>query len=155
MAGRPEDQSHGELRGRFRHLPAPELGAIVGRHAGGFPGPRAYQLACRYAMGVTGLAGWHGKRFDPPAAGASEAHGVNLVRDGEAKPMAARIAASLADGRPALVCTYRPQEAPPYRWIRDEFRPWDERTLLGLAFLDRPVAPRMGLPFVLRRNGAA
>ena len=156
MSGRPEDHSHGELRGRFRRLPAPELDAIVGRHAGGFPGPLPYQLACRYAMGATGLAGWHGKRFDAPAAAAAgQVHGANLVRDGEAKPMVARIAPSLADGRPALVCTYGPQETRPYRWIRDEFRPWDERTLLGLAFLDLPVSRRVGLPFVLRRTGAA
>ncbi|MDP8969792.1 MAG: hypothetical protein M3N52_04725 [Actinomycetota bacterium] len=155
MSDRPEDRSHRELRARFARLPAPELSAIAGRHAGSFPGPRAYELACRYGMAATGLAGWHGKRFDRPAAGASEAHGVNLVRDGEAKPMVARTGPSLVDGGPTLICTYRPQEAPPYRWVRDEFRPWDEWTLLGLAFLDLPVARRVGLPFVLRRNGVA
>jgi hypothetical protein len=47
-----------------------------------FPGPRAYELACRYDLATTRLAGWHGKRFDAPAAGANEAHGANLVRDG-------------------------------------------------------------------------
>ena len=155
MSGRPEEHSHSELRECFRRLPAPELGAIVGRLAGAFPGPRAYELACRYGMGATGLAGWHGKRFDPPVAGEREAHGANLVHDGEAKPMVARIAPSAADGRPALVCTYRRQEALPYRWVRDEFRRWDERTLLGMAFLALPVARRLGLPFVLRRDDAA
>jgi hypothetical protein len=153
MARRPEEHSHSELRGRFGQLPAPDLGAVAGRHAGTFPRPRAYELACLYGMAATGLAGWRGKRFDAPAAGASEVHGVNLVRDGEAKPMVARIAASLTDGRPALVCTYRPQEALPYRRIRDELRPWDERTLLGLAFLDLAGLRRIGFPFVLRRDG--
>jgi hypothetical protein len=152
MARRPEEHSHSELRARFRQLPAPGLGAVAGRHAGAFPGPRAYELACRYAIETTGLAGWLGKRFDAPAAGANEADGANLVRDGEAKPMVARIAPSLTDGRPALVCTYRPQEALPYRWVRDEFRRWDERTLLGLAFLDVPGVRRVGFPLVLRRD---
>jgi hypothetical protein len=154
QARRPEDHSHGELRARFQRLPAPGLDAIGGRHDGAFPGPGAYALACRCAMAATGLAGWHGKRFDPPARDAREAHGVNLVHGGEAKPMVARIAPSLTDGRPALVCTYRPQETPPYRWVRDEFRRWDEETLLGLAFLDVPVLPRLGLPFVLRCSQA-
>jgi hypothetical protein len=155
MSGRPEDHSHGELRERFRRLPAPELEAVAGRHAGSFPGPRAYGLACRYGMAATGLAGWHGKRFQAPAPGAREIDVTNLVRDGEAKPMLARMAPSVTDGRPALVCTYRSGESPPYRWVRDEFRRWDERTLLGLAFLDVPVAPRTGLPFVLRCEGDA
>ncbi|HWC25916.1 MAG TPA: hypothetical protein VG474_04970 [Solirubrobacteraceae bacterium] len=141
------------MRRRFRRLAAPELGAIAGRHHGSFPGPEAYDLACRSAMAATGLPCWHGKRFDPPAAGAGEAHGVNLVRDGEATPLTARIAPSLIDGRPTLVCRYRPQETPPYRWVRDELRAWDESTLLGLAFLDLPVLRGVGFPFVLRRQG--
>ena len=155
MSGRPEDHSHGELRARFRRLPAPDLSAIAGRHEGSFPGPHAYALACLRGMAATGMPGWHGKRFAAPARGAGEAHGINLVRDGEAKPMVARIAASIADGRPALVCTYRSDETRPYRWVRDEFRLWEEGTLLGLAFLDLAVLRRTGFPFVLRRRGAA
>ena len=152
MSGRPSELSHRELRARFRGMPAPELSAVVGRYDGAFPGPRGYDVACRYAMALTGLAGWHGKRFGPPVTGAGEAPVVNLVRDGEAKPMLARIAPSLTDGRPAVVCTYRSREAPPYRWVRDEFRRWDERTLLALAFLDLTVVRAIGFPFVLRRN---
>lgn len=105
-------------------------------------------------MAATGLSGWRGKRFEP-ADGAIEAVVVNLTRDGEVKPMTARIASSLTDGAPALVCTYQPQEMPPYRWIRDEFRAWDERTLLGLAFLDLPLLRGVGFPFVLRPDGSA
>ncbi len=153
MSDRPEDHSHGELRERFRRLPAPDLGAIAGRHVGAFPGPRAYELACRYGMAATGLAGWDGKRFEAPGGSPGEGRATNVVRDGDAKPMLARIAPSLTDARPALVCTYRPQETPPLRWVRDELRCWDERTLLGLAFLDLPVARRIGLPFLLRRDG--
>ena len=115
MTDRPEDCSHAELRARFGRLPAPDLAAIGGPHAGDFPGPPGYELACRSAIGSTGLPGWHGKRFDPPSAGAREVHGANLVRHGEAKPMVARIAPSLTDGRPALVCTYHSDETPPYR----------------------------------------
>ena len=153
MSDRPEDHSHDELRRRFRHLPAPHLDALSGRYSGAFPQPRAYDLACRWGMAATGLAGWRGKRFEAPAAGASEARVMNLARGDEVKPMLARIDASLHDGAPALVCTYRPDETPPYRWVRDEFRAWDERTLLGLAFLDVPVLRGVGFPFVLRRDG--
>ncbi len=154
MSKRPEEHSHGELRRRFRRLPAPELSAVAGDYSGSFPQPGAYELACRYGMAATGLAGWHGKRFEPPGGGAIEARVVNLVRHNEVKPMVARIASSLNDGGPALVCTYRPQETPPYRWIRDEFRGWDERTLVGLAFLDLAVVRGVGFPFVLRRTGS-
>jgi hypothetical protein len=45
--------------------------------------------------------------------------------------------------------------SPPYRWFRDEFRPWEDRTLIGLAFLDLAVLRRIGFPFALRRDGAA
>ena len=155
MTDRPEHCSHGELRARFRRLPAPDLDAIAGRHDGAFPGPPGYAVACRRAIGATGLPEWHGKRFDPPRPGADQTHAANLVRDGEAKPMVARIAASLTDGRAALVCTYRVDETPPYRWVRDEFRLWDEHTLLGLAFLDLPVLRSVGFPFVLRRSDGA
>ncbi len=155
MSDRPEDRSHDELRKRFGGLPAPDLDALAGRYSGGFPQPRAYELACRWGMAATGLGGWHGKRFETPGAGATEAHVTNLVRSDEVKPMVARIDSSLHDGAPALVCTYRPDETPPYRWVRDEFRAWDERTLLGLAVLDVPVLRAVGFPFVLRRDDSA
>ena len=155
MSTRPEDQSLLELRRRFRRLPAPELTEIAGVYAGSFPPPAAYGLACRSAMAATGLPGWRGKRFAEPAPGATEADVFNLVRRGrEVKPLRARIASSFGDGAPALVCTYRPRETPPYRWIRDEFRRWDERTLLALSFLDVPLLRGPGLPFVLRRAPA-
>lgn len=103
-------------------------------------------------MAATGLAGWHGKRFEPPAAGATEGHVTNLVRQDEVKPMMSRIARSLNDGEPALVCTYDARETPPYRWIVDEFRAWDEQTLLGLAYLNVPGLRQFGFPFVLQRQ---
>lgn len=156
MSTHPEDRSLPELRRRFRRLPAPGLAEVAGIYAGSFPRPAAYGRACRSAMAMTGLPAWRGKRFAEPAPGAAEAYVVNLVRGGrEVKPLLARIASSVEDGEPALVCTYRARETPPYRWIRDEFRRWDERTLLALSFLDVPVLRGPGLPFVLRRIDGA
>lgn len=152
MPARPEELSLLELRRRFRELPAPALADVAGVYGGAFPRPGAYGLACRYGMAATGLAGWRGKRFAAAAPGAADAQVFNRVRGGrEVKPLLARIDCSLHDARPALVCTYHPRETPPYRWIRDEFRRWDDRTLLALSFLDVPLLRRVGLPFVLRR----
>lgn len=154
VSDRPEDRSHRELRRRFRWLSAPDVGAIAGHYAGSFPRPLAYELACRCVMAATGLSGWQGKRFEPPTAGATAGRVMNLARRDEVKPMVSRIARSLNDGEPALACTYDAREAPPDRWIVDEFRAWDERTLLGLAHLNVPGLRRIGFPFVLRRSAS-
>ena len=132
------------LRRRWSSLPEPDLDAIGGAHRGEFVGG----LLCATAppgLALMGLPGWTGKRFDGAA-------GTNLLDGGsEAGPMHAAIGASLLDGRPAIVVTYDASLRPPLRWLRDEFRPLSDTTLLGLMFVTLPGAPKLGIPFLLHR----
>jgi hypothetical protein len=54
------------------------------------------------------------------------------------------------DGRPALVVSYPPDARFPWPRVRDEFRPFGPRTLLGMTF-GIPLAPPGGTPFLLHR----
>ena len=97
-----------------------------------------------------GVAGWYGKRFELDR---DELTGMNLLeKDGELVEyleMRASIQPSALDGAPVLVSTY-PRQAPlPWRNVRDEFRLLGPGLLLGMAVFDRPLARRLGTPFVL------
>ena len=133
------------LRRKWRELPEPPIDAMQGLFDGEFVGPRPVRSAFANGLALFGMRGWHGKRFDSPA------NGINRLRDGTGFPMYARIDASYADGRKAIVATYGDSERPPFRWIRDEFRELDDDTLLGLSFVDAPGLRRVGTPFLLRR----
>jgi hypothetical protein len=130
---------------RWRDLPEPPLEAMQGLFDGEFVGPRPLRAAFANGLALFGMRGWHGKRFDTPA------NGINRLRHGTGFPMYARIDASYADGRKAIVATYGDKERPPFRWVRDEFRELDDDTLLGLSFVDAPGLKRLGTPFLLRR----
>jgi short-subunit dehydrogenase len=146
------------LQRAFRDAPAPELGALVGRHEAEYAGPAWLRLSGPLTMRLTGMPGWWGKAFRPPTESADALEGENVLRRrGRLEPsvsMRARLAPSRVDGRPALVVSY-PADAPfPWRQVNDELRPLDDRTMLGLTF-GIPGAPRGGSPFVLhRREGA-
>jgi hypothetical protein len=126
----------------WRTLPEPELDAMQGTFDGEFVGPVRLFSA---GLALCGMPGWHGKRFDTPT------EGINRLVGREGFPMYATLGPSWADGRKAIVATYGARERPPFRWIRDEFRAWDDRTLLGLSFLGAPGLKRLGAPFLLHR----
>jgi hypothetical protein len=157
----PELNTRGSLSAlqrAFREAPAPELGALVGRHEGEYAGPAWLRLPSPLTMRLTRMPGWWGKAFRAPVAGADELEGENLLRRRgrleSSIPMRARIAPSRVDGRPALVVSYPPDAPFPWRRVNDELRPLDDRTLLGLTF-GIPGAPRGGSPFVLHRREEA
>ena len=135
------------LRRRWRELPEPALEAMAGTFDGEFVGPRPLRAAFSGGLGLFGMRGWHGKRFD------TASKGINRLKSGTGFPMYARIEPSYDDGRNAIVATYGDHERPPFRWIRDEFRELDEDTLLGPSFVDAPGLRRVGTPFLLRRTG--
>jgi hypothetical protein len=130
------------LRRAWPSLPEPSLDAMAGTFDGEFVGPARLLSS---GLAACGMPGWHGKRFDTPS------RGINRLLGGTGFPMFAELGPSWADGRLAIVATYGPRERPPFRWVRDEFRPWDERTLVGLSFLDAPGLRRLGVPFLLHR----
>ena len=116
---------------------------MAGTFDGEFVGPVRLFSA---GLAVCGMPGWHGKRFDTPE------RGINRLVGGEDFPMYATLGPSWADGRTTIVATYGDRERAPFRWIRDEFREWDERTLLGLSFLPAPGLRKRGAPFLLHRR---
>jgi hypothetical protein len=120
---------------------------MAGTFDGELVGPGRLPLLLSAGLALCGMPGWHGKRFDTPS------RGVNRLLGTTGFPMSAALGRSWADGRIAIVATYGERERPPFRWVRDEFRPWDERTLVGLSFLDAPVLRRLGTPFLLHRVG--
>ena len=137
--------SLGELRRAWSSLPEPALDAMAGTFDGEFAGREPLPRILSAGLALCGMPGWHGKRFDTPE------RGINRLVGGTGFPMYAAIDRSWADGHPAIVATYGEHERPPFRWIRDEFRPWDDRTLLGLSFLAAPGLRRLGVPFLLHR----
>jgi hypothetical protein len=143
------------LQRAFRDAPAPELAAFVGLHEGEFVGPTWLRCAATLTLCLFGMPGWSGKAFRPRKTDADALEGENLVRrQGRlvpSIPVRARIAPSGVDGRPALVLSYPPDARFPWPRVRDELRPLDERTLLGLTF-GVPLAPRGGAPFLLRHR---
>lgn len=150
----------GALVARFRVLPAPALEQLAGTHEAVFVGPAPLRLAAPRSIALAGMPRWYGKRFGPGPDDATLA-GVNLLRhaggDGfeERNPMTARIAPSWLDGAPALVVSYGERGPIPWRWVRDEFRPAGEGTLLGLTFTVTPALRALAAPFVLERRDTA
>jgi hypothetical protein len=151
--GTVDMRSMSALRQAFRSAGEPALDDLVGAHAGEFGGPRLLLAILPRALGVLGMPGWYGKRFERVLGDTYQAVGVNLVlRSGQIRDsiaMTARLGPSRVDGRPALLVAY-PAEAPfPWAMVADELRPLDDRTLIALNF----AIPRipLGLPFVLRR----
>lgn len=143
-----------DLRRTWSTLDAPELADVIGDLEASFVGAPLRTIAPR-GLALVGLPRWWGKRFTP-GADAAALDGINLVRRShgsglaETLPMTARIGPSLADGAPALVISYAADAPRPWRWIRDEARPWGDGTLLAMTFVDaRGLRRAPGTPFVL------
>lgn len=139
----------------WKALPAPAPEALPGTHRAVFIGPAVLRVAAPLGLGLLGLPGWFGKRFERDVQGL---HGVNLLRDGEGfrehLEMRATLGPSRLDGAPALVVTYGADAPLPWRHIRDELRAAGTGALLGMTVLDLPGARSIGTPFLLERAGA-
>ncbi len=152
------DRSLRDLRRAWRTLEQPALSDLTGTFEASYVGAPLRAIAPR-GLALVGLPRWFGKRF---AVGADDSHrldGVNLVRTrggaglDETLPMTAAIGPSFADDEPALVVSYPADARRPWRWVRDEFRPWQDGVLLGMTFVDLPGLRRSpGTPFVLARS---
>lgn len=152
------DHRLGQLRARWASLPEPTLADLVGVFEASYVGAPLRAVAPR-GLALVGLPRWFGKAFEPSPIDRAVLDGRNLLLrtdNATLRPtlaMRAVVGPSLADGLPALVVTY-PDGAPrPWRWVRDEFRPWDDTTLLGMTFVDRKGLRHLpGTPFVLQRS---
>ncbi|WP_241385844.1 hypothetical protein [Rhodococcus sp. CH91] len=139
------------LRNRFRTAHADALPA-AGTYRAVFVGPALLRVAAPRAIALGGMPRWYGKRF------AGDGTAVNLLADTggallqEKLPMRVAIAPSWLDGHPAIVVSYGADAPVPWRWVRDEFRTLDERTLLGLTFAATPASRVLASPFTLVRD---
>ncbi len=127
-------------------LPATTPGELEGDHRARFLGPRWLRAVAPRGIGLVGLPGWWGKRFD------ADGVGTNLVDDGARTHLAmrARVEPSVLDGRPVMLVSYPPDAPLPWRRVRDEFRTLPDGRLLGMSCV--PTGPlTQGLPFLLER----
>lgn len=127
---------------------------LTGDYRAEFIGPRPLRAAAPWAIALNGMPRWHGKRFT------GNGTAVNLLRASAAAdtpllerlPMIVGIEPSWLDGQPAIVVSYGPDGPIPWRWVRDEFRTLDAKTLLGLTFAGGRWSRRAAAPFLLIRE---
>jgi len=139
-----------QIRHQFASLPLPGRDFCQGFFAVRFIGPFWLRHAARPSIALSGMPGWQGKRFLTP----DRAINVLTDRDGQRERLIMRCeeTASLVDGRPTLAFMYGSDAPRPWRWIRDEFRVLDSRTLLAMTIIDLPLLRGMSFPFLLERR---
>ena len=138
------------LRERFRSLRS-DVTMAPGTYRAVFVGPALLRFAAPRAIALGGMPRWYGKRV------AADGTAANLLvtDDGtlrEDLPIRVATEPSWLDGRPAVVVSYGSDGPIPWRWVRDEFRALDERTMLGLTFAVAPWSRVAASPFVLVRD---
>jgi len=143
----PTDAPLREYRALFRSLPPVAASDFDGVYDGLIVGPAWFRAAFRALLDSGGLRGWRGKEFHG-------GDGINLVeRDGEVRKIARMritgVFPSRLDDRPTLCLGY---VKGPLAMIRDEIRRFDDRTVLGMTYVDRGPLPALAMPFGLRRR---
>ena len=139
-----------ELRRRFADAAPPTLAQRDGFWRARFIGPWWLRLGGRPSVAVSGLRGWQGKRFLTPETATNVlARGGGTV---DALVMQCRDAPSGLDGRPVAALTYGASGPLPWRWVTDELRALDDRTLLGMTRIDLPGLRGLAFPFLLERE---
>ena len=143
----PLDASLRTYRRIFRQLPPITSEAFQGDYEGLVVGPPLFQRFFRRLMKQGGLPGWKGKEFH-------DGQGINVLeRNGEVRKRARMYVTgtvnSIIDGRPTLALGYRKY---PLAVIRDEIRAYDERTVLGMTYVNWGPFRKLAMPFALRRR---
>ena len=143
--------SLGRLRALFSQAAPPTDPPAPGDYLVTFLGPAPLRVVAPRAIALGGMPGWQGKRF-APGGGA-----MNLVDDDEGRPpretlpMRVPLESSWFDGGQVIVCSYGASSPVPWRWVRDEFRPLDDRRLIGLTFAGGPWSRVAAAPLLLTR----
>lgn len=138
------------IRDCFAELPLPTRDFCQGVFTARFIGPAWLRHAARPSIAISGMPGWKGKRFLSP----DRAINVLEWRGGSHERLIMRCeeSASRVDGKPALAFVYGNNAPMPWRWIREEFRVLDSRTLLAMTIIDLPLLRRLSFPFLLERG---
>lgn len=147
--------SLGALRTLFSQATPPAALPAPGDYLVTFLGPAPLKVVAPRAIALGGMPGWKGKRFG------AEGTAKNLVDDNdnvtgggslkEILPMRVSLEDSWLDGRPVIVCAYGNDSPVPWRWVRDEFRPLDDRRLIGLTFAGGAWSKVAAAPLLLTR----
>lgn len=140
-----------DARREFAGLALPSEAEVRGEWAGSMVGRPGLVRTAQATALVTPLHGWCGKRF--PGDGTVVNRVLRRGHTVEAVVGAVSTGASVLDGSPALIVSYRRTAPPPVRWLHGEVR-WLEpgQSLLGMLFL--PIRGRVAMgpfPFLLTR----
>jgi hypothetical protein len=126
--------------------PLPEA-MRAGFYRAAFVGPWWLRVGGPPSVHLGGLPGWQGKKF----LDAERATNI-LLRGGkrvEALTMHCKPCKSKVDGRTSIALHY-PHAAPlPWRWVTDELRMLDSRTILAVTVVHKPLVERLRFPFLL------
>jgi len=143
--------SLGRLRDLFSQATPPTDLPAPGDYLVTFVGPAPLRVVAPRVIALGGMPGWQGKRF------ASGGGAINLVDDDEGRPpretlpMRVTLEPSWLDGRQVIVCSYGATSPMPWRWVRDESRPLDDRRLIGLTFAGGRWSRAAAAPLLLTR----
>lgn len=139
-----------ELKQLFASLPVPDAAMRRGFFRASFVGPFWYRPFGFPSVHLSGLPFWQGKKF------LTADTATNILRKGagveEYLGMTVVAAPSLIDGKPGVSLRYGAEAPRPWRWVRDELRAVDERTILGVTVIDLPVLRHFCFPFLLVRE---
>lgn len=150
MSATYKNASLRDLKRLFVSLPTPDAAVLHGFFRASFVGPFWYRLSGFPSVHLAGLPFWQGKKFITPTTA------TNILRKGdglvEALSMTVVAGPSLMDGSAGISLRYGAEAPMPWRWVRDELRLIDERTLLGITIVDLPVLRHFRFPFILVRE---
>ncbi len=134
------------LRQSFATATVPAPGQRSGFWRARFIGPWWLRLGGRPSVALSGLRGWQGKRF------LTADSATNVLTRGDALSMQCRECPSSIDGGAVAALTYGAAGPLPWRWVTDELRALDDRTLLGMTIINLPLLRHFAFPFLLERD---
>jgi len=115
-----------------------------------FIGPLWLRITAGPALSLTGLRGWWGKEF------VESTIAYNLVATDSGRipklQMAIGMAPSPFDGKRTVQLTYSFDAPIPWRYVTDELRWLDERRILAMTYVNRPLFYRIAFPFLLSQQ---
>jgi hypothetical protein len=151
METAPFNRSLGALYRQFRSLPSATGLDRQGFYRGYFVGPWWMRVQAPAFVFLTGLPGWLGKKFLNPDLAANVVMRGGQIAEGPRMRWVELT--STFDRRPGVGLRYESEAPMPWRWITDELRQVDPNTFLGMSVVDAAGLRRLGIPFLLVREG--
>ena len=138
-----------DIRALYKTLSPASIEDKQGTYQAQFIGPLWIRVSAQPSLFLSGLPGWYGKRFKDAKSA------TNILIRGQTKTekldMQCADHDSLIDGLPTSALSYGAQGPIPWRWVIDEFRRYDDQTLLCMTIIQLPILRHFPFPFLLRR----